>query len=97
VDTEFYTPWEKGELQPPKLFIPALPLDNPHNTPGYLVALNDMPPAFRLRYVEGNWRYINDPNAEVLTATRPGCHRSATNNWMTSGGRGRGRAGEAPI
>jgi hypothetical protein len=22
-----------------------------------------MPPGFRIRYVEGNWRYINDPNA----------------------------------
>jgi phage terminase large subunit len=63
VDDQFYTPWTNDALQPPHLFVPALPADNPHNSAEYLAALNAMPLAFRARYVEGNWRYIDDPNA----------------------------------
>lgn len=63
VDEYYYTPWTEDRLQSPYLFVQALPSDNPHNTAEYLKALNEMPAAFRIRYVEGNWRYINDPNA----------------------------------
>lgn len=63
VKEAFYTPWTKGELKPPFLFIPSLPEDNPANSKEYLAALHAMPLQFRKRYVEGNWDYVDDSNA----------------------------------
>lgn len=59
----FYTPYKKGTLAMPYRFIPSLPNDNPHNSKEYLKALNDMPPAFKKRYVEGNWDYVDEDGA----------------------------------
>jgi phage terminase large subunit len=63
IKDKFYTPWVKDELEPPYLFIPSLPHDNPHNNAEYLAALNGMPLQFRKRYVEGNWDYVDDSSA----------------------------------
>jgi len=63
IKEKFYDPWVKDKLQPPYLFIPSLPEDNPHNSAQYLKALHDMPLQFRRRYVEGNWDYVDDSNA----------------------------------
>lgn len=56
----WYTPHVAGKLKKPYIFIPSLPTDNPHNSKEYLEALNDMPDAFRKRYVEGDWDYVDE-------------------------------------
>lgn len=59
----FYTPYIKDKLQPPYLFIPSLPEDNPYNSAEYIAGLKANPPQFVKRYVEGNWDFADDENA----------------------------------
>jgi hypothetical protein len=58
VKTMFYDPWEKGELQPPLYFKPALVYDNVRNLPNgedYIKAMDSMPERIRNRLRDGKW------------------------------------------
>lgn len=59
----FYLPWEEETLEDNKIFIPSLPLDNPHLPISYIDMLKELPPQQRERLLMGNWRYTDDINA----------------------------------
>lgn len=63
VKEDFYTPYHKGELAPTKLFIPALPSDNPLLPAEYIATLETMPEQFKQLYLYGNWDYSDDDNS----------------------------------
>ena len=61
VKDEFYDPWEAGELDAPRFYLPATIHDNPHLSPEYLESLQNLPePEYRM-FVEGDWRVSLDP------------------------------------
>lgn len=55
--TDFYTPWEKGELHEKRAFVPALAKDNPSNSKAMLDELDGLPEPDRSRLRDGNWNY----------------------------------------
>jgi hypothetical protein len=59
----FYLPWEEGTLEDNKVFIPSLPMDNPHLPQSYIEMLNELPQQQRERLLMGNWRYTDDINS----------------------------------
>jgi hypothetical protein len=61
VKDEFYDPWEAGELEPPRFYLPATIHDNPHLPEEYLESLKSLPEAEYQMFVEGNWRVSLDP------------------------------------
>ncbi len=60
VKDDFYTPYKKGILPETKLFIPALPSDNPRLPKEYIAQLETMPEQFKQLYLYGNWDYSDD-------------------------------------
>jgi phage terminase large subunit len=62
VKIEFFDPWAQGQLDDDKVFIQALPSDNPHLPKGYVEAINKMDKVTRERYL-GNWNYADDDSA----------------------------------
>jgi len=59
----FYLPYEEGTLDSNKVFIPSLPMDNPHLPASYIEMLKELPQQQRERLLMGNWRYTDDINA----------------------------------
>jgi len=60
---EFYTPFIQETLEPNKVFIPSLPLDNPHLPETYIQMLQELPPIQRKRLLEGDWNYTEESNS----------------------------------
>ena len=60
VKETFYDPWSEGEMKKHYYYLPALPSDNPHNTPEYLESLDDLPDSERARLRDGNWDFSSD-------------------------------------
>lgn len=60
VKDDFYTPHKKGTLPPYRMFIPALPSDNPKLPPEYIAQLETMPEQYKQLYLYGNWDYSDD-------------------------------------
>lgn len=63
VKDDFYDPAKKGELPPGKLFVPALPSDNPFLPQEYYESLESMPELFKQLYLYGNWDYTDDEDS----------------------------------
>jgi hypothetical protein len=60
---EFYLPFIQQTLEDNKVFIPSLPLDNPHLPPSYIEMLKSLPPQQRKRLLEGDWDYLDEADA----------------------------------
>lgn len=60
---EFYLPWKENKLQENKVFIPSLPLDNPHLPASYIEMLKELPPQQRKRLLEGDWDYLDESDS----------------------------------
>lgn len=63
---EYYKKYKEGKLEPWKKFIQALPTDNKKLSAGYLENLvKSLNKNEKLRLVEGNWEYDDDPAALI--------------------------------
>jgi hypothetical protein len=60
---DFYIPWRDGILEPNKVFIPSLPMDNPYLPESYVQMLRELPQQQRQRLLEGDWDYMSDKDA----------------------------------
>jgi len=60
IKKDFYLPHVNGILEENKIFIPSLPLDNPHLPHSYIQMLKELPPQQRRRLLEGDWDYLDD-------------------------------------
>jgi len=60
---DFYLPFIQERLEDNKIFIPSLPLDNPHLPPSYIEMLKELPPQQRKRLLEGDWDYLDESDA----------------------------------
>jgi hypothetical protein len=60
IKKDFYLPFVQDKLQDNQVFIPSLPLDNPHLPPSYIEMLKELPPQQRKRLLEGDWDYLED-------------------------------------
>ena len=58
---DFYAPSRDGGLPAHRAFLPALVTDNPNISPHYIDNLRRLPDADRMRLLEGNWDYDDDP------------------------------------
>ncbi len=63
IKKEFYLPFVQDTLENNKIFIPSLPLDNPHLPASYIEMLKELPQAQRKRLLEGDWDYLDDNDA----------------------------------
>lgn len=59
---EFYKPHKEGKLAESKMFIQALPEDNPHLPKSYLQSLLELDDSSKQRLYYGNWDYDDDPS-----------------------------------
>ncbi len=62
---DFYLANKEGKLKPWRKFVQALPTDNPHNSPDYLLNLLRSDEQIVQRLYYGNWEYDDDPNAMI--------------------------------
>jgi hypothetical protein len=60
---DFYLPSINGTIEDNKIFIPSLPLDNPHLPKSYIEMLKELPPQQRKRLLEGDWDYLDETDA----------------------------------
>jgi len=60
---DFYIPHIQNKLEYNKVFIPSLPLDNPHLPPSYIEMLKELPPQQRRRLLEGDWDYLDESDS----------------------------------
>jgi phage terminase large subunit len=60
---EFYTPYIQETLEDNKIFIPSLPMDNPHLPETYIQMLNELPPVQRRRLLEGDWNFLDESDS----------------------------------
>lgn len=63
VKDDFYTPFRNDTLPEGKLFVQALPSDNPFLDADYYEGLKRMPMPFQQLYLYGNWDYTDDENS----------------------------------
>ena len=63
VKKDFYLPYVQDRLDANKVFIPSLPMDNPHLPATYIEMLKELPPQQRKRLLEGDWNYLDDTDA----------------------------------
>lgn len=61
--TDFYQPYKNKELPKTKVFIPALPADNPHVDQSYIDNLKTSDKVTRERLLYGNFDYDDDPDS----------------------------------
>jgi len=61
----FYKPWKEKSLPAHKVFIKALPTDNPHLSPDYLEQLKNSDEVTKQRLLYGNFEYDDDPSCLV--------------------------------
>lgn len=62
---DFYMPAKKGELRKDRMFIQALPGDNPYLPKSYIDSLRGLDKNSRERLLEGNWEYDDDPTSLI--------------------------------
>lgn len=62
VKTLFYDPWKDGNLESPFFYLQSLVTDNPHLGQDYIDQLQELPEAWRERYLNGNWDYADEDN-----------------------------------
>lgn len=60
IKKDFYLPFIQERLEPNKVFIPSLPMDNPHLPDTYIQMLKELPPQQRKRLLEGDWDYLDE-------------------------------------
>jgi phage terminase large subunit len=60
---DFYLPFTQGTLDKNKIFIPSLPMDNPHLPASYIEMLKELPPQQRKRLLEGDWDYLDESDS----------------------------------
>ena len=60
IKKDFYMPFIQETLEHNKVFIPSLPMDNPHLPASYIEMLKELPPQQRKRLLEGDWNYMED-------------------------------------
>ncbi len=63
IKKDFYIPYVQERLPENQVFIPSLPMDNPHLPPSYLDMLRELPPQQRKRLLEGDWDYLDDADS----------------------------------
>jgi len=63
IKKDFYLPHTQGTLESNKVFIPSLPMDNPHLPPSYIEMLKELPPQQRRRLLEGDWDYLEESDS----------------------------------
>lgn len=56
----FYKPQTNGNLRENRIFIQALPTDNPHLPKSYIKSLQELDPISKERLYYGNWEYDDD-------------------------------------
>jgi len=61
VHRDYYKPWKEGTLPPYRMFIRALPGDNPHLPQAYLDNLERADKVTRERLLKGNFEFDDDP------------------------------------
>lgn len=59
---DFYKPFISGDLKEHKMFIQALPTDNPHIPKAYIDNLKTLPYIDRERLLYGNWDFDDSPD-----------------------------------
>jgi hypothetical protein len=60
---EFYIPYTQGTLESHKVFVPALPSDNPNLAPEYLEILRTLPTKQKKRLYDGDWNYDSESDS----------------------------------
>jgi hypothetical protein len=60
IKKDFYLPYIQERLPINQIFIPSLPMDNPHLPSTYIEMLRDLPSQQRKRLLEGDWDYLDD-------------------------------------
>lgn len=63
IKKDFYIPFVQERLPDNQVFIPSLPMDNPHLPPSYLDMLRELPPQQRKRLLEGDWNFLDDADS----------------------------------
>jgi PBSX family phage terminase large subunit len=63
IKKDFYLPYIQDQLESNKIFIPSLPMDNPHLPASYIESLKELPPQQRKRLLEGDWNYMDDSDS----------------------------------
>ena len=63
IKKDFYLPFVQDTLQSNQVFIPSLPMDNPHLPASYIEMLKELPPQQRKRLLEGDWDYLEDSDS----------------------------------
>jgi len=63
IKKDFYLPFIQETLKPNQVFIPSLPMDNPHLPASYIEMLKELPPMQRKRLLEGDWDYLEDSDS----------------------------------
>jgi phage terminase large subunit len=63
IKKDFYLPHTQDRLDKNKVFIPSLPMDNPHLPPSYIDMLRELPPQQRRRLLEGDWDYLEESDS----------------------------------
>jgi len=61
VHRDYYKPWKEGTLPPYRMFIRALPGDNPHLSDAYIEQLKRSDKITRERLLKGNFDFDDDP------------------------------------
>ena len=63
IKKDLYIPFIQDRLQDNQVFIPSLPMDNPHLPSSYIEMLKELPPQQRKRLLEGDWDYLEDSDS----------------------------------
>jgi PBSX family phage terminase large subunit len=63
IKKDFYLPYVQDQLDENKIFLPSLPMDNPHLPASYIEMLKELPPMQRKRLLEGDWNYMDDSDS----------------------------------
>jgi phage terminase large subunit len=63
IKKDFYLPFTQDKLESNKVFIPSLPMDNPHLPASYIEMLKELPPQQRKRLLEGDWDYLDESDS----------------------------------
>jgi hypothetical protein len=63
IKKDFYLPFIQERLSQNQVFIPSLPMDNPHLPASYIEMLKELPPQQRKRLLEGDWDYMDDSDS----------------------------------
>ena len=63
IKKDFYLPHIQESLDSNKVFIPSLPMDNPHLPASYIQMLKELPPQQKRRLLEGDWDYLDESDS----------------------------------